>query len=144
MKPNSTPSDRAQPDRLANATPTIFIARTHPRFAMLTWVSISRFSHTGPAAFVLVYSALADVGQMVGFPRRQPYGRSVLLSEGPHPVPQAVFGIFGTDGGGQLVACTCEDRVRGRRSKRSAATTLQRMFGKSGHAAGIVPWCTSY
>ncbi|KAF8258642.1 hypothetical protein EI94DRAFT_1790952 [Lactarius quietus] len=105
---------------------------------VITWVSISWFSRSGPAASVWIYYELARAGQIVGFPKTSvPVGLSYFpkdLVQSPRTCVRAYHAsIFVTDGvgvGGPLCG------IREARSTRSVGE-LWKMFGKSGPAVAV-------
>ena len=78
------------------------------------------FSRAGHTAFVQIYYELALASYVDRFPKATaPVGQSYFPKNllrfsraCVRTIPSLV--LFGTDGGGQLVACTGKDRVRGR------------------------------
>ncbi|KAH8981707.1 Alpha/Beta hydrolase protein [Lactarius akahatsu] len=109
---------------------------------VLTWVSIYWFSRAGPAASIRIYYELALAGQVVRFPKTTvPVGLSYFpkdLVQFPRVWLRAQANIVfesEREVGGHFAAYEQPEALVG---------DLQKMFGKSGPAAGVVPGCAGY
>ncbi|KAI9436110.1 Alpha/Beta hydrolase protein [Lactarius psammicola] len=116
---------------------------------VLTWVSIYWFSRAGPAASIRIYYEITHADKRARFPKTSvPVGLSFFPKDLVHLPRGCMTGASSLLRAQAKIVFESEHEVGGHfaayEQPEALVSDLQKMFGRSGPAADIVPGCSGY